>query len=108
MKLLLDESIPRRLVDHFPDKFEIKTVPQMGWAGTGNGELLRLAGEHGFNALVTADQGIEHEQNIAALPISVIVMVAHRTRLQDLKPLVPGVVDALKTTAEVGLYRLVA
>ena len=108
MKLLLDESTPRRLVDHFPDKFEIKTVPQMGWAGTGNGELLRLAGEHGFNALVTADQGIEHEQNIAALPISVIVMVAHRTRLQDLKPLVPGVVDALKTTAEVGLYRVVA
>ncbi len=108
MKLLLDESIPQRLAVHFPDRFEIKTVPQMGWAGTGNGELLRLAAENNFDALVTADQGIEHQQNIATLPVSIVVMVANRTRLQDLQPLVPEVVDALKTSSEIGVYHVVA
>ena len=47
MRLLLDESVPRRrrLGTAFPAAYEVRTVPQMGWAGTGNGELLRLAAD---------------------------------------------------------------
>ena len=36
----------------FPGSFEIHTVQQMGWAGCGNGELLRLAADHGFDSIV--------------------------------------------------------
>jgi hypothetical protein len=36
MKLLLDECIERKLAREFVD-CEIKTVPQMGWAGVKNG-----------------------------------------------------------------------
>ena len=75
MKLLLDESLPRQLADHFPDEFEINTVQRMGWAGSKNGDLLRLAASHGFDALITADQGIEHQQNIDRLPVPVVVMM---------------------------------
>ena len=52
MKVLLDESTPRRLASSFPGSFEIHTVQQMGWAGCGNGELLRLAADHGFDSIV--------------------------------------------------------
>lgn len=63
MRLLLDEPVPRGLAASFPDHFEVQTVPRMGWAGTGNGALLRLAADHGFDALITVDRGIAHKQN---------------------------------------------
>ena len=57
MKLLLDESVPRRLGSIFPDSIEARAVQQMGWAGSKNGDLLRMAAEDGFDAFITADQG---------------------------------------------------
>ena len=41
----------------FPESFGTRTVQQMGWAGCSNGELLRHAEDHGFDILVTVDQG---------------------------------------------------
>ena len=108
MKLLLDESIPRQLAASFPDTFDIQTVPQMGWAGTQNGVLLQLAADAGFRALITAGQGIEHQQNLAELPITVVVMIAHRTRVQDLRPLVRQVVDLLMNDQENRVYPFAA
>ncbi len=49
MRVLLDESVPRRLSAEFPDSFGTRTVQQMDWAGCSNGELLRLAADHGFD-----------------------------------------------------------
>ena len=41
MKLLLDECIDRRLAKEIGGH-EVVTVPQAGWAGIQNGELLKL------------------------------------------------------------------
>ncbi len=106
MKLLFDESIPRQLGVHFPDHFEIQTAQRMGWAGSKNGDLLRLAAFHGFDALITADQGIEYQQNLESLPIPVVVLIAARTRIQELQPLVPRVVDVLAGNIEKCVYRV--
>ena len=106
MKLLLDESIPRQLARHFPSEFQINTVVQMGWAGTSNGALLALAAQQGFRALITADQGIAYQQNVEALPLSVVIMLAHRTRVQELQALVPQVVEVLRSEAKIGVYRV--
>ena len=106
MKLLLDESIPRKLSGYFPDRFEVLTVPQMGWAGTKNGELLKLAADHNFRALITADKGIEYQQNIATLPVTILVLTAHRTRAADLAPLVPRALELLQQTNDIGIYRV--
>ena len=108
MKLLLDESAPRRLASFFPDRFEVRTVQQMGWAGSGNGDLLRLAADHKFDALVTVDQGIEYEQNLDSLPVPVVIMIAARNRLQQLQPLVPGVVAVLSGDLQGRIYRVSA
>jgi predicted nuclease of predicted toxin-antitoxin system len=51
MRVLVDECVPRRLKRHLPGH-EVRTVPEVGWAGKKNGELLRLAARE-FDAFVT-------------------------------------------------------
>ena len=63
MRLLLDESLPRAL-KQLLSAHEVATVPEKGWAGRSGGEFLRL---------------------------TVIVLAAQTTRLEDLEPLVPEV-----------------
>ena len=108
MKVLLDESVPRRLASSFPDSFATRTVQQMGWAGRGNGELLRLAVDHGFGVIVTVDQGFEYQQNVHDLPIPVVIMIAGRTRLQELRPLVAKVIAVVSSHLELRIYRVVS
>ena len=106
MKLLLDESIPRQRGGFFPDAFEVRTAQRMGWAGSTNGDLLRRAAARGFDALVTADRGIEYQQNPDHLPIPVLVLVAPRTRVQELRVLVPRVVDIVTGNLQRRFYRI--
>ncbi len=108
MKLLLDESAPRRLAASFPQSIEVCTVQEMGWAGSTNGELLRLAAADGFDALLTVDRGFEHEQNPDNLPVPVIIAIAARSRLSELRPLVPDVVAVLSRSLERRIYRVQA
>lgn len=108
MKVLLDESVPRRLAAEFPESFEARTVQQMGWAGCSNGELLRVAADHGFGVLVTVDQGFAYQQSVRRLPIPVVIMIAGRTRLQELLPLVPEVIAVLSGDLGQRIHRVVA
>lgn len=104
MKLLLDESIPRRLAKSFPDQFEVSTVQDNGWSSRKNGALILLAAEHNFDALITADKGFEHQHNPETLPITVVILRSHRTRLQELMPLVPRIIQLLDTDPPIGVY----
>ena len=87
------ETVDRRAPGH-----RVATVPEAGWAGKKNGELLRLAAP-AFDAFVTMDQGLRFQQNLAALTrgthLGVVVLRARTNRLEDLLPLVPGLLDAL-------------
>lgn len=62
----------------------------MGWTSFGNGELIRRAAVE-LDALLTADQNIEFQQNVKALPLAIVILVAHSNRLESLEPLVPDV-----------------
>ncbi len=93
MKLLLDESLPRRLKNEL-SQHEVTTVPERGWAGKTNGELLRLASGL-FDVFVTADQGLEYQQNLANVQTAVVVLLAPTNRFHDLKPLVPRILEVL-------------
>ncbi len=94
MRLLLDESLPRQLAAGLPGH-ELRTVVQEGWAGLGNGELMRRAAAAGFHVLLTGDRNLQYQQDIASSRIAVIVVAAHTNRIEDLLPLVPQVLDAL-------------
>lgn len=87
MKFLLDECIDRKLAREFPEH-EVKTVPQMGWAGVKNGQLLALA-EAEFDVFITVDRNLSFQQNLPQFDIAVIVLQAPSNRLTDLNPLVP-------------------
>ena len=95
MRLLLDESVPRRLRRALP-AHTVKTAVEMGWSGVKNGKLLALAAEE-FEAFVTVDQNLPYQQNIAILPIAVVVLVARSNELQVLLHLVPRLEEALAT-----------
>jgi len=94
MRILLDECIPRRLKDELVGH-DTHTVPEMGWAGKKNGDLLNLLVPAGFEVFLTVDQNLRYEQNLHAASIVVVVLVAPTNRLADLKPLVPSVLKAL-------------
>jgi len=50
----------------------------------------------GFEAFLTVDQNVPFQQNVAASGIAVLVVVARTNRLKELRPLVPGILDALR------------
>ncbi|MFB2894400.1 DUF5615 family PIN-like protein [Aerosakkonemataceae cyanobacterium BLCC-F50] len=95
MKLLLDECIDRKLAREFIG-YEVKTVPQMGWAGTKNGQLLTLASAE-FDVFITVDRNLSFQQNLPEFDIAVIVLQASSNRLADLKPLIPKILANLPT-----------
>lgn len=98
MKLLLDECIDRKFAREFVG-YEVKTVPQMGWAGIKNGQLLNLA-EAEFDVFITVDRNLSFQQNLPQFDIAVIVLQAPSNRLADLKPLAPQVLAILATVAK--------
>jgi hypothetical protein len=69
----------------------------MGWSGIRNGQLLARAAGEEYDAVVTLDAGIEFEQNLQALPCSVIVLRAPSNRMRHLLPLLPELLNALTT-----------
>ena len=93
---MLDECVDGRLRTRIPGH-EVYTVAYMGWAGTKNGELLRLAAAHGFEALLTTDRSIRHQHNPATLPLSVIWLDVASDDVDDLLPLVEPLLALLLT-----------
>lgn len=94
MRVLLDECLPRKLKREVQAEV-VKTVPEMGWAGTKNGSLLRLA-EREFDVFLTNDQNLEHQQNLQGFALAVVVLVAFTNDIEDLRPLMPATNEALK------------
>ena len=94
MRVLLDECLPRRLKAHLTGH-QVMTVPEAGWAGKKNGELLRAASGL-VDAFITIDSILAY-QHLIDLPFAVVVISARSNRLQELLPLVPQILDALST-----------
>ncbi len=95
MRVLLDECLPKRLKQWIAGH-EVVTVPEAGWAGKDNGELLTLAiGQ--FEVFLTVDQNLAAQQDLGRAGLAVIVLRARSNRLQDLEPLIPKVMQALES-----------
>lgn len=97
MRVLLDECLPKRLKRELVGH-DARTAPEMGWASKRNGELLALAVGQ-FDVFVTADRNLSYQQDIAAFDIAVVGLVARSNRFQDLRHLVPQILDALPNAA---------
>ena len=95
MKILLDENLPKKLKFSFADDHELFTVQEMNWLGRRNGELLGLMTFDGFDAFVTIDKNLRHQQNLSRFPIRLFVLNAPNNRLDTLEPFVQKLADVL-------------
>ena len=93
MRLLLDECVPG-LLAHDLSGFDVSTVEEAGFKGLKNGALLKAAGER-FDVLVTADQGIKHQQNLKTLPLAVLLIHTRTNKLEHLQEFLAEIVEAL-------------
>lgn len=88
-RVLLDECVDRRLANHLTDH-DVRTVPEMGWAGIHNGELLGLA-QSVFDVFVTVDKNLSAQQNLATFDLAVIILRARSNSIFALTELVPRI-----------------
>ena len=93
MRLLLDESLPRRFRLALPNH-QVRTVVEMGWSGTKNGQLLAL-GSIEFDAFITVDKNLPRQQNVSTIPIAVIVLDVRSNDLTSLLDIVAELENAL-------------
>jgi hypothetical protein len=82
MRVLLDECVPVQ-IRHALGGHEVATVQQMNWSGVGNGELLALADQAGFNLFIVADKNLRYQQNLTSRRLAILELwTNHRPTLE--------------------------
>ena len=78
--VLLDENLPQKLrlllTGH-----TVLTVGFRGWAGISNGALVAAAEQAGFDVMISADQGLNYQQNLKDRKLAVVVLSTNRNSL---------------------------
>ena len=72
----------------------VRTVRNERWNGIKNGKLLRLI-ETKFDAFITVDRGLEHQQKTTSVKIGIVVLEAIDNSLPTLELLVPEMLSVL-------------
>lgn len=83
MKVLFDQGVPVPLRRELAGP-EVLTAYQMGWSEISNGELLAAAESNGFDVLLTTDQGLRYQQNLAGRRLALVVLPT--TSWGEIKP----------------------
>jgi predicted nuclease of predicted toxin-antitoxin system len=94
MKILLDECLPLDFRQSF-HHLDAHTAQWAGLKGKKNGELLRMAELAGYEVLLTVDQGIPHQQNLAGRKLSIILLRSQTSQIEELLPLVEAILKVL-------------
>lgn len=73
MRVLFDQGTPSPLRKHLSDH-QVSTAFELNWGALKNGELLEQAETSGFQVLVTTDQNLKYQQNLASRRIAIVVI----------------------------------
>jgi hypothetical protein len=73
MLILLDHSTPAPLRYALKGHAVVEAV-ERGWERLTNGALLTEAEDAGFDLFITADKGIQYQQNLASRKIAIVVL----------------------------------
>ncbi len=93
-RVLLDHNVPSPLAG-FLSAYDIKLADEMGWAKFQNGELLRAAEQAGFEVLLSGDQTIKYEQNMAGRTIGVVAMSDNHWNI--VKDYIDDIIEAVES-----------
>ena len=75
MRILFDQGVPAPL-RRYLDEHSVDTAFEMGWSNVRNGELLDQAEDGGYELLITTDQQLRHQQNLAPRQLAVLVLLS--------------------------------
>ena len=80
-------ELPSHLVDTAADK---------GWDRLANGDLIQSAEQHGYEILITTDQSMKYQQNLAGRSLAIIVLLSGtwpypESRIEDIRAVVAEV-----------------
>ena len=94
MRILFDQGTPVPLRDLLKSH-QVETTFERGWSRLSNGDLLAAAESEGFEVLVTTDQNLRKQQNLAGLRIAVVILLSTSwPRIQKSASAVTQVIDA--------------
>jgi hypothetical protein len=72
VRVLFDQGKPVPLRHGLPRQ-AVETVYERGWSALRNGELLQAAENAGFEVMITTDQNLQYQQNLAERHIAIVV-----------------------------------
>ena len=75
VKILFDHGTPAPLRHHLREH-SVDRSAERGWELLENGELIQRAEEEGYKVIVTTDQSIRYQQNLAGRKLAVVVLMA--------------------------------
>ena len=73
MRILFDQGTPVPLRQHLSGH-DVETAFERGWSRLDNGDLLDQAEEDGYDMLVTTDQSLRHQQDLAGRRLAVVLL----------------------------------
>ena len=95
MRVLFDQGTPVPLRNALP-RHLVETAYERGWQLLTNGELLDAAEAAGFELLVTTDQGLRYQQNLANRRIRMLVLkTANWPKIEKHTDRVVGAINAM-------------
>ena len=103
MIVLFDHNVPHKLRHFLPDHL-MRTADEMGWAELDNGTLLAAAENAGFDLMLTADQNLAYQQNLAGRKLAIIVLNTNRWKV--LKNSTEVIERAIRSAAPGSFQRL--
>ena len=92
MKIIFDQGTPAPL-RRFLAGHTVDTAYQQGWSDLSNGDLLEAAEQAGYQLLITTDQNLRYQQNLADRQLAVVVLLSTswpriRLRIDDIRIIV--------------------
>ena len=105
MRILFDHGVPAPLRRHLPGH-AIDTAADRGWEALANGDLLDRVDEGGYEILITTDQSMQYQQNLAERPFAVLVLMSTawpnvRERVDDIRAAIDAVRAGESTEVEI-------
>ena len=99
MRILFDQGTPVPLRRHL-HPHAVDTTAERGWSELGNGELLDQAEAEAYHALITTDQNLKYQQDLAGRAVRILVLMT--TSWPRIQKEVDRVLDALEALAPGG------
>jgi hypothetical protein len=95
MKILLDENLPVKLNYRFSTALTVYSVNDLKWNSLKDSQLLQNLQNNYFDALITSDKNIVHQQKVANYTFRFIIIIAPDNQYEILLPLVPTIEETI-------------